>query len=210
MAHGACGAGKPPRAIDVRREPMSRGGAELSVLFIGNSYSHGVPNAFAKLAARRGKAVHVGQETHNGWTLARHAANDGTLAKIRSRRWDIVVLQEQSLVPAQPLRRAATMFPSVEKLAAAARAQGAVPVLYQTWGRRDDFRAMNRRVREGCRLAAEKAGGLAIVPVGDAWERECAAGRGALLFAPDGSHPTRRGNEVSAEVFYTEFFGHGH
>jgi hypothetical protein len=203
----ACGFNKPQSASALRHEIADRHDAELAVLFIGNSYSFGVPKAFAKLAAQRGKRVHVDQETFSGWTLARHAANDATLAKIRSQRWDVVVLQEHSLIPAQPIRRAVTMFPGVKKLAAEVRKQGAIPVLYQTWGRRDDFPAMNGRVREGCRLAAEHAGGLAIVPVGDAWEREFNAGRGALLFMPDGSHPTRRGNEVSAEVFCEAFFG---
>lgn len=211
MALGACGFTRQQNTMDVRRELISRSRnqPDLAVLFIGNSYSFGVPKAFAKLAGRRGKAVHVDQETLPGWTLARHSAHERTRAKIRSRRWDIVVLQEQSRMPARPLLRAATMFPSVEKLAREIRGQGAIPVLYQTWGRRDDFPTMNRKVREGYQLASEKAGGLAIVPVGDAWEREFSTGRGALLFQADGSHPSRRGNELSAEVFYENFFGRG-
>lgn len=215
LALFACGsAGKPD---SMRRETVSRrqNQAELAVLFVGNSYSFGVPRAFEKLAEKRGKSVRVDQITHSGWTLARHAGNDETLRKIRERKWDVVVLQEQSRLPSLPARRALRMLPNVDKLAAEARKQGATPVLYQTWGYRDgdherfhdDFHAMSARVRDGYRAAAEKTGGLTVVPVGDAWEREVSAGRADRLFMPDGSHPTSYGNAVSAEVFYETLFG---
>ena len=219
MALGACGVTKPPQTIDIRRELVSRRSerGELSVLFIGNSYSFGVPKAFGKLAGSHGKRLHVDQVTHSGWTLARHVADRGTLQKIQERHWDVVVLQEQSRLPSLPVRRAWMMVPAVMKLAEKVRAQGGIPVLYQTWGRRDgdsnrphdDFHAMNVRLREGCRAAAEKAGGLPVVPAGDAWQREVLAGRGDRLFQPDGSHPTPQGDVLTAEVFYRTFFGGG-
>lgn len=213
LALTACGVTKP----DVQRQFVSRGDArnETAVLFIGNSYSFGVPRAFAKLAAGHGRRAHVEQVTHSGWSLSRHAADAETLRKVRERQWDVVVLQEQSRLPSLPLRRKWTMVPAVQKLADEIRSQGGVPVLYQTWGRRDgdpkkprdDFHSMTSRVREGYRIAAEKAGGLHVVPVGDAWEREVSSGRGGRLFQPDGSHPSRAGNELSAQVFYRELLG---
>jgi hypothetical protein len=217
VALSACGVTKPVKPADLRRELVSRKGGreELSVLFIGNSYSFGAPKAFEKLAESHGKRVIVDQVTHNGWTLARHAENEETLGKLHGRHWDVVVLQEESRTPAMPLKRAWMMVPAVRELAAIARKQGGIPLLYQTWGRRDgdprrpgdDFHAMNGRVREGYRLASVKAGGLAVLPAGDAWEREVSAGRGDRLFQPDGSHPTRRGDMLTAGVFYDEFFG---
>ena len=209
LALSACGVTKP----DVQRKFVSRN--ETAVLFIGNSYSFGVPKAFAKQAANHGRKVHVEQVTHSGWSLSRHAADEETLRKIRERRWDVVVLQEQSRIPSRPIRRRWAMVPAVRKLADEIRGQGATPVLYQTWGRRDgdpkhprdDFHAMTARIREGYRLAAEKTGGLQVVPVGDAWEREVSAGRGGRLFQPDGSHPSRAGNELSARVFYHDLLG---
>lgn len=92
-----------------------------------------------------------------------------------------------------------------------ARRQGALPVLYQTWGRRDgdrripddDFFRMNRRIREGYLLASRKCGNLPIVPVGEAWEREFRAGRGAALYQTDGSHPSPDGVRLTAETFRT-------
>ncbi len=107
------------------------------------------------------------------------------------------------------------MDPAVKFFVGEVRALGAVPFLYQTWGRRDgeaavpgdDFYAMNRRVREGYQAAARNAGGVAVVPVGEAWEREFLAGRGSDLFVDDGSHPSALGNQVAAEVFYAAIFG---
>ncbi|MEO5913965.1 MAG: SGNH/GDSL hydrolase family protein [Luteolibacter sp.] len=183
----------------------------LAVLFVGNSYSFGVPKAFSKLAAEHGKNVRVGHSTFGGWTLTRHAAYEPTLQKIRDGKWDVVVIQEHSEIPAQsPRKRAGLMFPPLRKLVILARDAGAVPVLYQTWGRRDgeknvrhdDFYKMTERLREGYRAAAKNAGGLVVVPVGDAWEQEFSAGNGARLFIEDGSHPSAFGNDVTAEVFY--------
>jgi hypothetical protein len=182
-----------------------------SVLFIGNSYSFQAPSFFRTHANNRGRAVRVEQVSHGGWTLAKHADNEATLKKIREGGWDVVVLQEQSRIPSLPEEsRARLMDPPLRKLADEIRRHGAVPVLYQTWGYRegdakrpgDGFQAMTGRLREGYRNAARKAGGLAVVPVGDAWEREFNAGNSGKLFQPDGSHPSRFGNQVTARTFF--------
>ena len=188
----------------------------LRVLFVGNSYSFGVPEAFAKTAAAQGKSVNTGHSTFGGWTLAQHAEHEGTLEKIRSGTWDVVVIQEHSLIPAQPpAKRDAAMFAPLRLLVNEARGHGAIPVLYQTWGRRDGnsllrkdtFREMTARLRAGYQAAAKQAGGVVIVPVGDAWEREMNAGRARVLFIDDGSHPSAAGDAVTAETFYRAFFG---
>ncbi len=189
---------------------------ELAVLFVGNSYSFGVPKAFSKLATAHGKSVRVGHATYGGWSLKQHSANEPTLRKIRDGHWDVVVLQEHSEIPSwSPKKRDAAMFPPLRALVTEVRKTGALPVLYQTWGRRDgekghfhdDFHAMTARLRAGYQAAATNAGGLLVVPVGDAWEKEYSAGRGASLFVEDGSHPTAGGNELTATVFYKAFFG---
>ena len=187
-----------------------------AVLFIGNSYSFQVPSFFRTHSNNRGQAVRVGQVSHGGWTLAKHADNEATLGKIRDGKWDVVVLQEQSRIPSLTEGgRARLMDPPLRKLADEIRRHGAIPVLYQTWGYRDGdakrtgdgFQSMTGRLREGYQNAAHKAGGLAVIPVGDAWEREFNAGHSGKLFQPDGSHPSRFGNQVTARVFFETFFG---
>ena len=204
----ACASGKHPLS-----RPVSKtADRPPAILFIGNSYSFDVPSELRRIAAGKGLALRVGQVTNGGWTLEQHCRNEETLRAIREGGWDIVVLQEQSRIPSQPLKRTLSMFPAVRELAETARAPGAEPVLYQTWGDRDgdlfragdDFHAMVARVREGYQAAAAHAGSLRVVPAGDAWEREVSAGRGGSLFQQDGSHPTREGNRLTASVFYQE------
>jgi hypothetical protein len=208
---GPCGR-EPERELADRIQARP----EPSILFVGNSYSFGVPKAFSKLAAEQGKKVRVAHATYGGWTLRQHSENAATLRKMAVGTWDIVVFQEFSEIPAfPPWKRDAAMFPPLRALVVAARAAGAVPILYQTWGRRDgaptrwrdDFYAMNHRVRLGYRAASANAGNLVIVPVGDAWEAEMAAGRGAMLYVADGSHPSPAGDRLTAQVFYQSIFG---
>jgi hypothetical protein len=208
----------PPAPGESTKLRAVREKEEVAVFFIGNSYSFGVPGRFQKLAESQGRKVRVGHSTYGGWTLAKHAAHAPTLEKLRKGNWDVVVIQEQSLVPSrnEKMRRKA-MDPGLGFLVAEARAAGAVPLLYQTWGRRDgdperpedDFIEMNSRVRNGYRAASQNAGGVAIVPAGDAWEREFMAGRGSDLFVDDGSHPSSFGNDVTAREFYRVIFGGG-
>jgi hypothetical protein len=185
-----------------------------SVLFVGNSYSFVAPKAFRTYASNRGRELRVDQVTHGGWTLAQHATSEDTLKKIREGGWDVVVIQEQSRIPSLPAARRETMMsPALRKLVEESRKHGAVPVLYQTWGWRDgdkalpkdDFHAMTGRLRDGYQ-AAGKAENIAVVPVGDVWDREFSAGKSAKLFQKDGSHPSAYGNEVTAKVFYETLF----
>ena len=207
-----CAAWKPAADPRLELERRIASSPELAVLFVGNSYSFGVPREFAKQAAARGKKVRVGHSVHGGWTLARHAADAGTLRKIRDGKWDIVVFQEYSAIPSRSgRRRAKAMDRPLRELVAEARRAGAVPVLYQTWGRRDgfeempgdDFHAMTGRVRAGYRAAARNAGGLHVVPVGDVWEQRFSRD----LYVDDGSHPSAAGNRLTAEVFVDAIFG---
>jgi len=201
----------PQKELSARVESKQK----LRVLFVGNSYSFGVPQAFTKVAAEHHRIVETGDSAYGGWTLAQHAEHVGTLEKIRSRKWDIVVIQEHSLVPAMPARkRNSRMFGPLRFLVQEARAHGAVPVLYQTWGRRDGnaqlrgdgFHQMTARLREGYRAAARSTGGVVVIPVGDAWEREMIAGRGRELFIEDGSHPSTAGDALTAATFYRAIF----
>jgi hypothetical protein len=168
-----------------------------SILFVGNSYSFGVPLALKKLCSENGRSLRVGHSTNGGWTLAQHAAHQPTLNKIRSGKWNIVVFQEHSLIPGSPDCET-SMIPSLQLLVEEARKAGSEPVLYQTWGRRDTFTEMNPKVREGYVKAAKACGIRRIVPVGDYWERELSSD----LYHEDGSHPSPAGDRLTARAFY--------
>lgn len=212
---GLSGCALPPVAGEREKLDALAKDGKLSVFFVGNSYSFGVPKAFREIAAARGKEVRIGHSTYSGWSLSKHSRHPGTLKKLREGNWDVVVIQDYSTNPAQGERkRRMRMDPGVQFFASEARALGAVPVLYQTWGRLegdprvpcDSFLRMNDRVRKGYLSASRNGGGIVTVKAGDAWEREFRAGRGAELFYEDGSHPSAYGNEVTAAEFYRTIF----
>jgi len=143
--------------------------------------------------------------------LHQHASEAGSLGLLRSRPWWRVVLQEQSILPALPGEREAWMFPAVRLLAALARAQGAEPVLFLTWARKDvlaefgfrDLRHLQVALGEGY-LAIAREIGAAVAPVGPAWL--VAADRGFELWQADGSHPAIGGTYLAACVLYATLF----
>ena len=192
---------------------------EPRILFVGNSYSFKVPGSLARLVRESGRKVVVESVTKGGWTLEKHAGSKQTLARIREGKWDVVVLQEQSQIPSFGReQRSREMIPHARNLVAEIRKVGAVPVFFQTWGRRDGdrsnkesfpddtFEKMQGRLIAGYREAAAAEGAL-VVPVGEAWAREMRAGRGKRLFAKDGSHPSEAGVNLSARVFHSFLFG---
>ena len=191
-----------------------------AILFVGNSYSFQVPKVFEKIAKGEGRNAYVEQMTKGGWTLAQHAGSKETLAKIASRKWDVVVMQEQSLIPSfPPGQRNARMLPPLKRLVAEIERAGALPALYQTWGRRDGdrqnaaifpndtFTAMNDRLSACFKAVRLAVPSLTGVPAGDAWAERTKAGQGPALYNPkDGSHPSAQGNYLTAAVFYSTFF----
>ena len=193
---------------------------EPRILFVGNSYSFKVPKVLARMTQAEGRPVVVEGITRGGWTLEKHARSKDTLSRIRDGKWDVVVLQEQSQRPSfSRAQRTREMNPHVRILVTEIRNAGALPVFFQTWGRRDGdrgnkksypddtFEKMQKRLITGYQEAAVVAGHALIVPVGEAWAVEVNKGRGKRLFAKDGSHPSAVGVELSARVFNDFFFG---
>lgn len=219
---GSC-AHRPPEPLPpVHPDPQTELRERLaksrrpSILFVGNSYSFALPREFTREATARGARVRTGHSTHGGWTLAKHAVHEPTLRKIRQGTWDVIVFQEQSQLPARPRKtREREMHPPLRQLVAEARQAGAVPVLYQTWGRRDgnpgtrgdDFHSMTARLRQGYLEAAQSVGGVVVAPVGDAWEEAFKNGMADKLFDPDGSHPAAEGEKITARVFADVLLG---
>lgn len=114
---------------------QAESGTPLKVLFIGNSYTsvNNLPGMLAGLAdAAGGRKIETDRHLFGGCTLERHVKEKKAIEKIKSKKWDVVVLQEQSLMPViapqQTLKYARI-------LAAEIKQQGAKPVFYLTWAR---------------------------------------------------------------------------
>jgi hypothetical protein len=185
------------------------------VLFIGNSYTtvNALPTVFAKLARSGGHRVDAGTAAGNGWTLENHAGSPITAAKLARKKWDIVVLQEQSQLPSVEQFRQTQMYPAARRLIGAIRNQGARPLFYLTWARRDgwpengmpNYASMQAAINEGY-LAIAGDQRVAVAPVGYAWSILLASETPAALWQEDGSHPSEAGTYLAACVFYATIF----
>jgi hypothetical protein len=188
----------------------------IRVLFIGNSYTseNDLPRLFADLSRAGGHPVAVDMVAVGGATLAQHLGGADAPARIAAQTWDIVVLQEQSVLPALAGQRATEMYPAVRQLVRLARNAGARPMLLLTWGRRDGLRdagfssfvGMQAQLTKGYLGIANELG-VAVAPAGEVWRRVVASDAGLKLWQEDGSHPSLVGSYLTACVLYAAIYG---
>ena len=194
---------------------QQRAPACTRVLFIGNSYTtvNDLPGVFAGLARSGGHRVETKSAAVDGWTLANHADSPATATALTASSWDIVVLQEQSQIPAIEDFRQTQMYPAARRLISSIRDRGARPLLYLTWGRRDGwpetgmptYASMQSAIDDGyLAIAADQR--VAIAPVGDAWATMVTRTPRMELWQDDGSHPSEAGTYLAACVFYATIF----
>ena len=204
-----------PTAPPTNTPVLARPGP-MRVLFVGNSltFSHDLPQVFAELARASGHSVEVDMAAQGGQTLAGHAASPGTLQKLTGQRWDFVVLQEQSRIPAMTAQRDEQMIPAARLLDKKAAESGAETVLFLTWAGRDglpsagleDYVAMQSAIEAGYMEVAGEIGAM-VAPVGVAWQWALEEHPELGLWQRDGSHPSPEGTYLAACVFYATLLG---
>ena len=155
-----------------------------------------------------------------GETLGQHAASTDSMAAIRAGRWQFVVIQEQSQIPADVSLRQSEMYPAARTLVAAVERSGGVPILLETWAHRNgwpnrglDYDSMQKAIDQAYRqLGAEL--GTDVAPGGEVWQslvgHDPAASESSAiadtLWQPDGSHPTTAGTYLAGCTLYAEIF----
>jgi hypothetical protein len=216
--------------------------ADERIFFFGNSYTyfHGGMELFVKalLEEALNTTVEARRSTYNGGRLPAHLADlDGTKGDTSQRQalitgdnisWDLVVLQDQSTVPA-------LLYSPVWEESRAAAAEmhrliqpsGAVTILLETWGRQDhldsfftNFTFMQEYLTAGMReyqRATREPVPSYVAPAGQAfklvYEDTIAAGGTnasapfSQLYKDDGSHPDLQGSYLSACVIYAAYTG---
>jgi len=185
------------------------------VFFIGNSYTfvNDLPATFAALAKAGGHPVQTGMAATGGWTLAQHLNSVDTLSALKSSKWDYVVLQEQSQIPAVEPDRSQVMYPAARALVQQIRQTGATPIFFLTWAHLDgypeyklpDYESMQLQINQGYMTIANQL--IApVAPVGYAWLTAWLQNPQLGLWEPDGSHPSEMGTYLAACVFYAVIF----
>lgn len=185
------------------------------VLFVGNSltFVNELPVVFQRLARSGGHEITAEDESVGGFTLLDHARRPMTRKVIDDSPWDVVVLQEQSLVPAVREWREASTVEAGRDLVSWVRRAGARPLLFMAWPRErgvpeiglPSYTALRRAVIEGYREAGRDLG-VQVVPVGVAWDLATRRRDVPPLWS-DGNHPTMAGTYLAACVFYAAILG---
>ena len=193
-----------------------------SILFIGNSYTYynDMPTAiFEKMATAAGYTVAVTAITKGAWTLEKFAdPKDEYGAKVEAalsgeKKYDIVILQEQSLRPAINSEK---FDAAVENLAERIRKTGASPMLYATWGRHSVSPDLEKQGLTNETMTYKLAAAYAAIgekldiPVahaGLAFFDIYTGESGIDLYNPDLSHPSYAGSYLAAATLYTKIFG---
>jgi len=172
----------------------------LDVLFIGNSYTYGndLPGIIeAMAAAGGGRKIAAERSVHGGFTLQKHFEKGEGVEKIRSKRWDVVVLQEQSQMPCVNPK---LMHQFARKLHAEIAKQHAETVFFLTWARQH-IPEMQQGLNDGYFKIAKELDAK-VAPVGVAWKNALAADGKLVLHRADKSHPNSAGSYLAACVFY--------
>jgi hypothetical protein len=189
------------------------------VLLVGNSYTYfnNLGDLLAGIAASNPKAPAIDPVlvVRGGATLRWHLDHGPALDVLASRRWDFVVLQEQSLlgggtVGGRPVVGDPSAFhAAVREWVRRIRAAGATPVLYMTWARRDASTRpdeMQRQLADAYSSIGRELG-VPVAPVGLAWAEARRRHAGVALHVEDGSHPTPAGSYLAACVLLATLTG---
>ncbi|MDZ7963802.1 MAG: SGNH/GDSL hydrolase family protein [Nostoc sp. DedSLP03] len=178
----------------------------IRVLFIGNSYTYfnDLPWLTQQLAAsaKEAKTLETEMVVIGGATLQNHWKRGKALRLLKAKRWDYVVLQEQSTLPItnpQEMHKYATLFDAEIKRV------NSQTLFYLTWAKQNQPETQQILTDAYMNIAQELK--AKVAPVGIAWQKIQEANLKLNLYSSDRSHPSPIGSYVAACVFYTTLYG---
>ena len=175
---------------------------------------------FAKMAQEAGYDITVEKVTKGGARLVRYLdPSDEYGEKVFSllcepKRFDYVVLQEQSLLPASD--EADVFFNAVREHVKKIRSVDASPILYATWGRKTgspnllELGLTNETMTNKLAEAYQSMGDELCVPVahvGRAFYDVYTSDSEIELYYEDKSHPSYAGSYLAAATIFAKIFG---
>jgi len=172
------------------------------ILFIGNSYT-GVNDGIDKHLTGLAPDIVAARIAPGGVTLEGHWRNSSTRDAIRSGKWDVVVLQEQSQTPVINTKNYSEY---AGKLSDEIKKTGAQPMLFMTWERPDSAQyGVTAANLSGVIMDVGQQLDVKVAPVGVAFFRAMQDRPNLKLYSFDG-HPTLQGTYLAACVFYGIIF----
>lgn len=181
---------------------------DYKVLFIGNSYTFyndGVDFHLQKMLRTDSSADSTNYVMDKiavgSYTLEAHFNDALTITKLKSQKWNTVVLQEQSTRPINNpelfLQYAGLFDGEIKKI-------NAKTFLYMTWPNKDSPNDMDSL--EASYLAVGKQLNATVAPVGKVREYLQKTNPEIELYISDNKHPTLSGTYTAACVFYFSMF----
>jgi len=179
-----------------------------NVLFIGNSftfYNSGVDFHLQKMlnADKSTDSINynIQKIAISSYTLQDHYCDSLTIQKIRTEKWNKVILQEQST---RPISNPDLFLQYATKLDYLIKKDSALTILYMTWAPKDSPADINQLasayISVGSKLKSN------VVPVGKVWEYTVNTYPQLNLYFSDNKHPALTGTFLIACAFYKSLF----
>ncbi len=182
---------------------------DCNLLFIGNSftfYNDGVDyhlkNMVQADVSDDSTNYDIQKIAVSSYTLEEHFQDALTLAKIKSKTWTTVVLQEQST---RPINNPALFLEFAGKLDAEIKSMGAKTALFMTWATKADPTDIDQLA--SAYVSTGKALNAQVVPVGKVWDYFAKNYPEINLYYTDNKHPALAGTYLIACVFYYSLLG---
>jgi len=181
---------------------------DYKVLFVGNSYTHyndGVDYHLEKMLKADVSADSVNYSIQriavSSHTLEAHYADPLTLTKIKSEKWNIIVLQEQST---RPINNPDLFLQFAGELDAEAKKINAKTALFMTWANKDAPSDMALIAVSYTNVGLQL--NEPVTPAGKIWEYIQKTYPQISLYNTDNKHPTLSGTYTVACSFYYSLF----
>ncbi len=178
---------------------------DYAMLYIGNSfiYMGDVPGQVKAIASMYGIEIDYDQIVPGGAKLSQ--TKDEATIKIRDNEYDFVVIQDYG---ERPIDESADFNTDVKALCAAARASGAVPVLYSpAWANIDAKPdVMYQDMLTAAYAEAADKNNAIFVNAGDAWVYAYDKLPGLSLYLPGDYHANDEGAYYTSCVFISTLF----
>ena len=189
------------------------------VLFVGNSYTirNNLTDIFKNIAVSAGYDVTVDKVLKGAYTLLKFAdENDEYGAQVKtaldSNKYDFVVIQGQSYMP---ISDPGSFYDGVRAMNEKIKANGATPILYETWGRKTGHSVLTQYgwtnetmtwKLAGAYEAIGKELGIDVAYAGLAFY-DLYTGTNIELYHSDKTHPSYNGSYTAAMTIFAEIFG---
>ena len=224
-------------AVAFQTKSIAQPPTKVRALFLGNSYVsvNNLPLLIKNVASSVGDTLIYNDNSPGGYTFNDHLNNQVSLDLMADPQWDYVIIQQQSVLGAAVCNEPSIIAPnsfwpsniqSVQDLKLGIDQEGAIPMLYMTWGRKNGepslcaqfpkagyyctYQGMDSLLQQNYM----QMGGpnmwfneqLPVAAVAAVWRYVRTNHPDIELYDPDESHPSMAGSYLAACTFYNMLF----